>query len=310
MSDATMGHAPIKDKIGDTSHVGRGLDDMPQPFAGAIVLLETIAECGARPYIGGDPTPMRETCMRFASELRTAGEAARLAGAANAQQIGLLQLALEQTRARLAQADARIEELEASHPQVAGRATPAATPAGAELPPTVPTGYAWLPLEPSTEMTQAANDLPEPRMFAKVWRAMTAVALRAVGAGGQVSPAMGYAWLPLEPTEVMVHAAEDVPGPRDFAAVWRAMMAVAPLTVAPAPESSLNEQRYVGWRDAVLTDDRDFVCAIQNGLPSDVLEYEDERAPTAKEWDAAIDHAIAAKRYQAAAAAPLKGQST
>jgi hypothetical protein len=72
--------APVEDKIGSTDHVGRDLDDMPQPFAGAIVLLETIAECGARPYIGDDPTPIRDDCNRFAKELRVAGRAASAQG--------------------------------------------------------------------------------------------------------------------------------------------------------------------------------------------------------------------------------------
>lgn len=73
---ATHPAAPVEDKIGNTDHVGRDLDDMPQPYAGAIVLLETIAECGARPYIGEDPTPMRGDCYRFAKELREAGREA------------------------------------------------------------------------------------------------------------------------------------------------------------------------------------------------------------------------------------------
>ena len=63
------------------------------------------------------------------------------------------------------------------------------------------------------------------------------------------------------------------------------------------PEApSKDALRYIGWRDAVLREDRDFVCAIENGLPTDVLEQEDDRAPTASEWDAAIDYAMGIKR--------------
>jgi hypothetical protein len=59
----------------DTSRVGRDLDDVPQPYAGAVVLLETIAACGAQPFFAnGDSTPMRQLCQRFAGELRSEGK--------------------------------------------------------------------------------------------------------------------------------------------------------------------------------------------------------------------------------------------
>lgn len=61
---------------GNTDHVGRDLDGMPQPFAGAIVLLETIAECGALAFFpDGSRTPNSNLCKRFADELRLAGRA-------------------------------------------------------------------------------------------------------------------------------------------------------------------------------------------------------------------------------------------
>ena len=63
-----------KDELSDTSTVGKDLGNVPQPFSGAIVLLETIAQCGATAFDGmGNPTPNRELCLRFASELRTEG---------------------------------------------------------------------------------------------------------------------------------------------------------------------------------------------------------------------------------------------
>lgn len=61
--------------MGDTRKVGVGLDHVSQPFCGSIVLLETIAEAGALAfYADGTPTPMRETCLKFADELRAKGK--------------------------------------------------------------------------------------------------------------------------------------------------------------------------------------------------------------------------------------------
>lgn len=58
----------------DMDNVGRGLEGLPQPYAGAVVLLETIAQCGAIAFDEtGAPTPNRELCLRFAGELRVAG---------------------------------------------------------------------------------------------------------------------------------------------------------------------------------------------------------------------------------------------
>ncbi len=42
-----------------------------------------------------------------------------------------------------------------------------------------------------------------------------------------IPQADGYKLVPVEPTEAMVHAAEDVPPPRMFGAVYRAMIAAA-----------------------------------------------------------------------------------
>jgi hypothetical protein len=59
----------------DSLHiVGIGLTDMPQPYAGAIVMLETIAEFGMQShYPDGRPTENHELCLRLARELRAAG---------------------------------------------------------------------------------------------------------------------------------------------------------------------------------------------------------------------------------------------
>jgi hypothetical protein len=46
-------------------------DDIPQPYAGAVTLLETIAQVGAVPYYeNGKPTENRELCLKFAEQLR------------------------------------------------------------------------------------------------------------------------------------------------------------------------------------------------------------------------------------------------
>ena len=52
----------------------------------------------------------------------------------------------------------------------------------------------------------------------------------------------GYAWLPLEPTEAMVHAAEDLPAPRMFGKVWRAMIRAA---LASRPAEVIDERQWV-----------------------------------------------------------------
>lgn len=65
------------EQLGDTSAVGLDMEGIEQPYAGAVVLLETIAEFGAVPFVDGAATPMRDDCLRLARGLR---EAARRAG--------------------------------------------------------------------------------------------------------------------------------------------------------------------------------------------------------------------------------------
>lgn len=60
----------VEAEHGNTDHVGRDMEGIVQPYAGAIVLLETIAECGAIAFIDGQRTMNSELCRRFASELR------------------------------------------------------------------------------------------------------------------------------------------------------------------------------------------------------------------------------------------------
>lgn len=68
---ALLASQPKATFYGDPSKAGRNLDGVPQPYSGAIVLLETIAECGAQSfYEDGKPTPNRELCLKFAAELR------------------------------------------------------------------------------------------------------------------------------------------------------------------------------------------------------------------------------------------------
>jgi len=60
----------------------------------------------------------------------------------------------------------------------------------------------------------------------------------------------------------------------------------------PAFTAELQARRYVAWRDALVSEDPKFIDLMQDGLP---LEVGAIRTPTAEEWDAAIDHAIAKK---------------
>lgn len=49
-------------------------------------------------------------------------------------------------------------------------------------------------------------------------------------------------------------------------------------------------KRYRVWRDSMLSEDTDFVDNMKAALP---LEVGTTRPPTAQEWDAAIDAALA-----------------
>jgi hypothetical protein len=53
-------------------------------------------------------------------------------------------------------------------------------------------------------------------------------------------PTIGWRYVPIEPTEAMVHAGEDVPVPRPFGQVYRAMLDAAPIPplTAPVPQTS------------------------------------------------------------------------
>lgn len=50
-----------------------------------------------------------------------------------------------------------------------------------------------------------------------------------------------YEWVPIEPTEAMMHAAEDVPFPRPYGAVYRAMISAANGATQPAAEHAKPE---------------------------------------------------------------------
>lgn len=57
----------------DSNHANAVVEafDLPQPFAGAVVLLETIAEHGCVSYLpDGSSSPNRDLCLLFAAELR------------------------------------------------------------------------------------------------------------------------------------------------------------------------------------------------------------------------------------------------
>jgi hypothetical protein len=58
----------------------------------------------------------------------------------------------------------------------------------------------------------------------------------------QAAPPAGFTFAPMEPTEAMVHAAEDLPAPRMFGKVYRAMLAAAPAPQAAGASSPTNEE--------------------------------------------------------------------
>jgi hypothetical protein len=62
----------------------------------------------------------------------------------------------------------------------------------------------------------------------------------------------GWKLVPVEPTEAMVHAAEDIPAPRPFGKVYRAMLATAPAPHAQA--EPVYQVKFLGhgseWHDA------------------------------------------------------------
>lgn len=63
----------------------------------------------------------------------------------------------------------------------------------------------------------------------------------------------------LEPTEAMMHAAEDVPSPRPYGAVYRAMIAVSPpFTSLPNPNHDLDlfKRHLKESEEALLFDER------------------------------------------------------
>jgi hypothetical protein len=56
----------------------------------------------------------------------------------------------------------------------------------------------------------------------------------------------GWKLVPVEPTEAMVHAAEDIPAPRPFGKVYRAMLATAPAPHAQAEQVAWGRMDTVG----------------------------------------------------------------
>ncbi|OAE72576.1 hypothetical protein A7J71_11190 [Achromobacter insolitus] len=62
---------------------------------------------------------------------------------------------------------------------------------------------------------------------------------------------------------------------------------------APAAGDARDAERYRTWRDMMIASNYEFRQAVADALPKDVG---DTRPPTAAEWDAAIDAAIAAQQ--------------
>lgn len=64
-----------------------------------------------------------------------------------------------------------------------------------------------------------------------------------------------------------------------------AVMIVREVMRAVNAAVTLNAQRYVQWRDAMINNDVVFVVAISKALPDDI----NDRQPTPAEWDTALD---------------------
>ncbi|MGE6916717.1 hypothetical protein [Achromobacter kerstersii] len=75
---------------------------------------------------------------------------------------------------------------------------------------------------------------------------------------------------------------------------WRTFVELlAPLTGHPAPTTVDGQDalRYRTWRDAMLCEDPDFLRAMEDAMPKPVGAW---RRPTAADWNAGVDAAIAA----------------
>jgi hypothetical protein len=68
---ADNGPVPEKKPVySNDRNVGKDTDGIPQPYVGAIVFLQHIAEFGLVPFFeNGESTPNRETARRMAQEL-------------------------------------------------------------------------------------------------------------------------------------------------------------------------------------------------------------------------------------------------
>ena len=71
---------------------------------------------------------------------------------------------------------------------------------------------------------------------------------------------------------------------------WETWQAARASVAAPAAGDALDAARYRAWRDQMIGNNQPFRQAIAAALPKEVG---DTRHPTAAEWDAAIDAAIA-----------------
>lgn len=86
------------------------------------------------------------------------------------------------------------------------------------------------------------------------------------------------------------YAHDDIHFRRDLVSLEEA---IASKVSAPAAGDALDAARYRTWRDQMIENNQLFRQAIAAALPKEVG---DTQPPTAAEWDAAIDAAIAAQR--------------
>jgi hypothetical protein len=111
----------------------------------------------------------------------------------------------------------------------------------------------------------------------------------------QAAPPAGFTFAPMEPTEAMVHAAEDLPAPRMFGKVYRAMLAAAPAPQAAGASSPTNEEiveitrpfwnAKIRWFDVVglyrfVESDVARRCRAQGGITSESSNESCAATPT------------------------------
>lgn len=95
-----------------------------------------------------------------------------------------------------------------------------------------------------------------------------------------------YVWVPIEPTEAMIHVAEDLPAPRMFAKVYRAMVAAAPVAPLPVHTHEQDTGREA-WTRQELLDEIAKLESVVELCNRNTQQWKDRTAPVAAKTEAA-----------------------